>query len=353
VIHRMITRDRIALGVALLAAGALLAGGLPERPAAPGAPAARPTAEQEWPDAARADLRDLTVEPLLFLDATTVAGQVTDGDFVRLLVRKDGVERELRRLPATDDPRFEAMTVAGDELIWAESSGSRPVEIWAVRRDGGDSRLITADTGNTLFYGNQYDLVVADGLVHWVAGEGDDTTQIRSVPLTGGTVRVREEPGRWSLSAWPWLTDDTGAQSGQVRMRELTTGREVRVPFSAAEWGMCVPAWCRVMVMSGDGLARIDVMRPDGSERRRVAGPGTQAAVSDVAVLDRFEILSEPGPNYDLTGVAGLVVHDLATGRTVTLSAAADLAATKDGVLWWSTGTQEAAVWHTLDLRTI
>ena len=36
-----------------------------------------------------------------------------------------------------------------------------------------------------------------------------------------------------------------------------------------------------------------------------------------------------------------------------TYEAAADLAATKDGVLWWSTGTRDAAVWHTLDLRTI
>jgi hypothetical protein len=343
----------ITLGVALLAAGALLAGGTPEQPAVPVAAAGRPSAEQEWPAAARADLRDLTVEPLLFLDATTAVGQVTDGGFVRLLVERDGIARELRRLPAADDPRFEAMTVSGDELIWAESSGARPVEIWAVRRDGGDARLVTADTGNTLFYGNQYDLVVAGGRVHWVAGEGDDTTQIRSVALTGGDVDVREEDGRWSLTAWPWLTDDTGAQSGEVRLRELTTGREVRVPFSGAEWGMCAPSWCRVMVMNGEGLVRIDVMRPDGSGRRRVAGRDTQAAVSDVAVLDRFEILSEPGPDFDLTGTAGLVVHDLTTGRTVTLSAAADLAATKDGVLWWSTGTREAAVWHTLDLRTV
>jgi hypothetical protein len=349
----MSVRTRIALAAALLASGALIAGSLPEQPPPAAVSAARPTLEQEWPGAARADLRDLTVVPQLFLDATTAVGTVTDGNFVRLVVEKDGVGRELRRLPAADEPRFEAMTVSGDELIWAESSGSRPVEIWAVRRDGGDARLLTADTGNTLFYGNQYDLVVADGRVYWVAGEGDKTTQIRSVALTGGDVKVREEQGRWAQSAWPWLTDDTGAQSGTVRMRDQTTGRDVRVPFSGAEWGMCGPAWCRVMVMNGEGLARIDLMRPDGSDRRRIAGPNTQAAVSDVAVLDRFEILSEPGPEFDVTGVAGLIVHDLRTGRTVTLSTAADLAATKDGVLWWSTGTRETAVWHTLDLRTI
>jgi hypothetical protein len=348
----MIGRTRIALGAALLAAVALLAGNLPEQPAAP-VPAGRPTVEQEWPGAARADLRDLAVDPLLFLDATTAVGTVTDTGLVRLVVEKDGIARELRRLPAADEPRFEGMTAAGDELIWAESSGTRPVEIWAAARSGGDARLITADTGNTLFYGSQYDLVVADGRVHWVSGDGDESTQVRSVALAGGEVRVREEKGRWALSAWPWLTDEAGSRSGTVRLRELTTGREIRVPFSGAEFGMCGPSWCRVMVMAGEGLARIDMMRPDGSDRRRVAGPNTQAAVNDVAVLDRFEILSEPGPNFDLTGTAGLVVHDLSTGRTVTLTAAADLAATRDGMLWWSTGTQQAAVWHTLDLRTI
>ncbi|MDI6102567.1 hypothetical protein QLQ12_28495 [Actinoplanes sp. NEAU-A12] len=347
----MIDRTRIALAAALLAAVVLLAGGLPEQPPAP-VPAARATAEQEWPGAARADLRDLTVEPLLFLDATTAVGTVTDGDFVRLVIEKAGIARELRRLPAAGEPRFEGMTAAGDELLWAESSGSRPVEIWGASR-GGESRLLTADTGNTLFYGNQHDLVVADGRVYWAAGDGDESTQIRSVALAGGPVEVREEKGRWALSAWPWLTDEAGGQSGTVTMRELTTGREVRVPFSGAEFGMCGPVWCRVMVMAGEGLARIDLMRPDGSDRRRVAGSNAQAAVSDVALLDRFEILSEPGPNFDLTGTAGLAVHDLRTGRTVTLAAAADLAAARNGMLWWSTGTKDAAVWHTLDLRTI
>ena len=348
----MTGRTRIALGAALLAAVALLAGGLPEQPAAP-VPPGRATAEQEWPAAARADLPGLAVDPLLFLDATTAVGTVADGDVVRLVVERDGIARELRRLPAADEPRFEGLTASGDDLVWAESSGTRPVEIRAASRGGGESRLLTTDTGNTLFYGNQSDLVVAEGRVHWVAGDGEETTQIRSVALTGGPVEVREEKGRWALSAWPWITDEAGSRSGTVTMRELTTGREVRVPFTGAEFGMCGPAWCRVMVMAGEGLARIDVMRPDGSDRRRVAGPNTQAAVNDVAVLDRFEILSEPGPNFDLTGAAGLVVHDLRTGRTVTLTAAADLAATKDGMLWWSTGSQEAAVWHTLDLRTV
>ncbi|MBG0567207.1 hypothetical protein [Actinoplanes aureus] len=340
---------RAGLVIALLAAGALLAGGLPQQSPAP----VVPTLESVWPSARRADLRDLTVEPLLFRDATTAVGTVTGDGFVRLLVESaGGGTRELRRLPDAGEPRFDNLTAAGAELLWTESSGDRPVEIWAAK-DGDPPRRLTADTGNVLFYGNQHDLVVADGRVHWAAGDDEKTTEIRSVALTGGAVRVREVTGQWALTAWPWLTDDVGGQSGTIRMRNLVSGREVRVVASGAEWNMCSPAWCRVMVMSGDGLARIDLMRPDGSERRRIAGPGAQSAVTDVAVLDRFEILSQPRPDSDVTGTAGLLVHDLVAGRSVTLAAAADLAATRDGMLWWSTGDPDAAVWHTLDLRTI
>ncbi|WP_229076579.1 hypothetical protein [Actinoplanes sp. DH11] len=340
----------ISLALALLAAVALLAGGLPEQAPAPAVTAARQALAQAWPQAARADLRDLGLTPLLFLDATTPAGtaETADGKQVRLLLK----DRELRRLPV--DARFDNLTRSGDDLLWTETAAEGRTEIWAARLTGDDRpRRLTADTGDILLYGNQHDLVVADGRVHWAAGDGDKRTEIRSVPLTGGAVTVRAEAGQWALAGWPWLTDDVGGQSGTIRLRNLDTGQEQRVTAGPAEWTMCSPAWCRVMVMSGEGLARIDLMRPDGTDRRRIAGPGTQAAVNDVAVLDRFEVFSEPRPDTDLTGTAGLVVHDIEAGRTVTLSTAADLAASRDGMLWWSTGAQEAAVWHTLDLRTI
>ncbi|GLY02603.1 MULTISPECIES: hypothetical protein [Actinoplanes] len=351
----MTLRNRISLATALLAAGALLAGTVPDREPAPVAAGdERLTAAQAWPSASRADLPDLGIEPLLFLDATTAVGTVSDRDALRLVIVADGRQRELRRLPAGGDARFDTVTASGEDLLWTESTGDRPTEIWTARAHADESpRMITADTGNVLFYGTQYDLVVADGRVHWTAGEGSGSTQIRSVALTGGAVQVRTEAGQWALTAWPWLTDDAaGGQTGAITMRNLETGSRVAVPVAASEWSMCSPSWCRVMVMDSSGPVRIDAMRPDGSDRRRVAGPQAQAAVTDVAVLDRFEILSEPGPNADLTGVAGLIVHDLDTGRTVALSAAADLAATRDGMLWWSTGDQETAIWHTLDLRT-
>jgi hypothetical protein len=105
--------------------------------------------------------------------------------------------------------------------------------------------------------------------------------------------------------------------------------------------------------MTTDALARIDLMRPDGSARRRIAGGQAQAAVNDVAVLDRFEVLAEPGPDADVTGTAALLVYDVATGRTVEVAPAVDGAFTSGGMLWWSTGDVDTIRWHTLDLRTV
>ncbi|MFC7528619.1 hypothetical protein [Actinoplanes sp. GCM10030250] len=355
----MTTRSRIALLTALVAAGALLAGSLPAPEAATPAPPGRPTLDQAWPAAQRAGLRDLTVEPLLFLNATTPVGTVTAGGSVRLLIENPGGIRELRSVPDAGEPRFDNLTAAGNNLLWTETSdggdggGNRPTEIWTAALDSDTPpRRLTADTGNVLFYGNQHDLVVADGRVHWAAGD-NTSTEIRSVALTGGDVRVRTEKGQWALTTWPWLTDDVGGQAGTIRMRDMTSGREQRITATGPEWNMCSPAWCRVMVMNADGLARIDMMRPDGADRRRIAGSGAQSAVTDVAVLDRFEVLSEPRPDSDVTGTAGLVVHDLVSAKTVDLARAANLAATRDGMLWWSTGGRERAIWHTLDLRTV
>jgi hypothetical protein len=55
----------------------------------------------------------------------------------------------------------------------------------------------------------------------------------------------------------------------------------------------CGPAWCRVLVIGPGGQpARTDVMRPTGADRRVAAG-NTTAGVLDVALLDRFEVLTQ------------------------------------------------------------
>ena len=351
-----------ATAVALAAVGALLAFAPDERPAA-SPPGPVPLAAA-WPGAQRADiagnLDDGPVfNPGVFLDARTGVGTAPtpDGTAVRLLVRNpDGSVRELRRRSLQSNPEFGNLTVGGDDLAWTESADGVPLQIWTARTTGGPARRVTTDTGNALFFGSQWDLVIAGGEVHWAAAapEGEKVTEVRSVALAGGAVRRREEPGIWALSAWPWLAENGGEdRSGTARLRDLAANRDLRVETAGAELATCGPVWCRVLVMIGDGPAGIDVMHPDGSARRRIAGGGTSAAIADVAVLDRFEILSEPEPDSDLTGNAGLLIFDIATGRTVGVGAAVNGAFSRNGVLWWATGDQDSLTWHTVDLRTV
>ena len=344
----------IALAVALLA-GALLILRMPDRSPAPAVTEVRPAA---WPSAQSAELpgnlSDGPVfQPLYFLDARTAVGTAPspDGADVRLLVNGSGV-RELRRRPLAGGPEFNNVTVAGDTLVWTESLAGQPVEVWAAALPGGAAHRLTADTGDAVFYGSQYDLVVADGRVHWVASVKDGaSTEIRSVALTGGAVSVRNEPGTWALTAWPWLVDGGPDNPGATRLRSLTDNRETQVPSTGLT--TCGAVWCRIMVMSSAGLVGIDLMHPDGSARQRVAGSAAGAAVTDAAILDRFAVLSEAQPDSDLTGTEALLVYDLKTDRTVQISVAVTGAFARGGVLWWSTGDQDNLRWHTLDLRTV
>jgi len=349
----------LGLVVALVAGGALLFGGPQPTKTTPGV---RLSAAQAWPKARRGNLSGSLADgplfsPTLFLDAKTAIGTAPSSDArsVRLTIgNTDGSLRVLERLPSADNPVFDNFVVTGSEVLWTQSTDRAPLQIWAADvRAGSPARQLTADTGNALFYGDQYGLVVANGRAYWTAAPDEsEVTEIRSVALSGGPVSIRVEPGEWSLSAWPWLRANAANQSGTTRLRNMDTGREVEVRFSAGELTTCSPVWCIVMVMNDAGLIRIDLMHPDGSARRRIAGGGARAAVTDVAVLDRFEILSEAGPTSDVNGTAGLLVYDISTGRTVQIAAAADGAYTRNGVLWWSTGAPDDTVWHSLDLRT-
>ncbi|WP_250037239.1 hypothetical protein [Paractinoplanes maris] len=348
------------LVVALAAGAVLLFGGSRVDP--PPAPPARTDAKTAWPDAARADFAAGLPDgplftPTIFLDATTAVGTAPtpQGSESRLLVRSGDRLRELRRLPL-DQLQFEAFTATDDQIFWAESTAGKPaVRLWTADRSGGPPRLLTADTGRSVFFGNQYDLVVADGRLHWAAAPGDvaEATEVRSVPVGGGPVTVRRETGQWALSAWPWLVDD-GSTSGEPRLRNLATARDTPIVSGGLDVLTCGPVWCRAMVMGEETLTRIDLVRPDGTGRRKIAGGAAQSAITDVAVLDRFEILAEPGPDTDLTGAAALVVYDIATGRTVDVASDADGAFSSGGLLWWSTATaDEEITWHSLDLRTV
>ncbi|MFD0523585.1 hypothetical protein [Paractinoplanes durhamensis] len=343
----------VSLAAALVAGGTLLVADPPGEEPKP--PPGRSTAAAAWPKAVRADFDPAMPDgplfaPLLFLDTTAAIGTAPtpDAKWIRLGIRDKTGFRELRRLPYGENPQFEALGAAGADIAWTESTDAQPkIRIWHATRTG-PAALVTTDTGNAIFYGNQYDLILADGLVRWAAADGANT-EIRSAPLGGGPVQVLSRPGDWSLSAWPWLVDEN-----ERRLLNLDTRRTTEVVTSGPETATCSPAWCRVTVMSGDGVARIDLMHPDGTARRRIAGGQAQAAVDDVGVLDRFELLAEPGPDADLTGTTTLLAYDAATSRTVEISPAVDGAFTGGGLLWWSTGANNDEVaWHVLDLRSV
>ncbi|AGL17394.1 hypothetical protein [Actinoplanes sp. N902-109] len=346
------------LAVAVAAAGLLVTA--PGRQDPP-APAQRVALDQAWPGAQRAELRGNLPDgpvfhPETFLDARTAVGTApsSDGTSLRLLLHTAGGQpRELRRRPLAGSPEFGTVTVAGNDLVWSESTDDRRVSLWAASLTGTSVRRLTGDAGDAVFGGSQFDLVAAEGRVWWVTAGSAGVTQIRSVPLRGGPVSVREEPGEWALTAWPWITDGTGDHIGTRTLRALTSNREMRIGTTGTELSTCTPVWCRVMVLTGEGLARIDAMHPDGTARRRIAGGGARAAVTDAGVLDRFELLSEPGPDSDLTGTEGLLVYDLSTDRTVEVTTAAAGVLSRNGVLWWATGDQDDLRWHTLDLRTV
>jgi hypothetical protein len=361
--HPQRRRTRAATAVALVASGVLLLS--PSHPGTTTGPPTGPVAlATAWPHAQRADIPGNLPDgpvftPGLFLDARTALGVAPspEGRWLRLLIwAGGGAPRELRRLPNDRGPAFDNFTATGDEIAWTERINRGSVQIWAADwRDGSPARRLTADAGNALFYGSQYDLVIADGAIHWPAASprNDKVTQIRSVLLTGGPVRTRDEPGDWALTAWPWLTDGNSRQTGTTRLRNLATHRDIPIESTGAELSTCSPVWCRVMVMNSKGLIRVDLMHPDGTVRRRIAGSNVNAAIADVAVLDRFEILAQALPDSGLTGTARLLIYDIAARRTIDISAAVTGAFSRNGVLWWSTGDQDSIIWHTLDLRTV
>ena len=336
-------RAAAALVVALAAGAALFVLAPDDDPPAP--PPGRTSLAAAWPHAATADLPGLLLTPALFLDARTVVGTRPTPDGAQLRLMRGATE--LRRRPVAGAPVFDNLAVHGDALVWSESADGTATGIWAADLRTNRTRRLTADAGDVLFFGSRHDLSIHDGRVSWATAAGAGATAVRTVALTGGPVSTRVEPGSWQMSAWPWLT-------GEGALRNLETGKDVAVAAGGTELATCGPVWCRVMVTGAGGLVRIDVMHPDGTARQRVAGPAAGAALPDAAVLDRFEVLTEPQPNSAVTGTEGLLVHDITTKRTVDLSVAATAVHCRGTVLFWSTGdSPETTVWHTLDLATV
>ncbi|BCJ49529.1 hypothetical protein Asp14428_10040 [Actinoplanes sp. NBRC 14428] len=304
-----------------------------------------------------ADLADGTAyEPGVFVDARTSAGTARsrDGRTLRLVVRAaDGSVRLLRALPSARNPSFQTLTVAGDRFVWFERTDGGVLEVWGAAVAGGPARRITADAGQARFYRSDDDLVFADGRLHWVAAGPGGATEVRAVALAGGPVDVRVVPGTWRLLSWPWLVDGIADTRGATTLRNLATGADVAVARPRRGTVGCSPVWCRIVSLDDEGYSRIELMRPGGGDRREVAGGTAATEIVDVAPLDRFEVFVTIGRTAELTGNAELLVHETGTRRTVQVSPDAGSVTYRNGVLWWSTGSQESFVRHTLDLRTV
>jgi hypothetical protein len=370
----------VALVVAILAGGALLFAPLsrprPGQAATPDAvaPGAVPLA-QVWPDAKPssypAPLSDGTqFSPVLHIDQDTVVGTAPtrDGKAVRVLLRTPRRVVEVRRLARDVIPQFAGFTTSGDTLVWAETThpdslADDSTRLWRFNwRRPGRAALITADTGQAVFFQTQYDLVVADGMVHWAAAElvaNMPVTQIRTVALTGGKVAVRRERGTYVLSAWPWMVTPFSGRAEPARLINLATGKKITVSQTPGELPRCSPAWCRIGITGETGLVRTDLKRPDGTQRRRMAGGDATPVLNDVALLNRFEALLASGGAADgsaagpVVGGDRLELYDIETRRTVVLATGLFTVLGHGGLLWWSTGTEDSLTWHALDLARL
>jgi hypothetical protein len=324
-----------------------------------------------WPGArvasAPARLDDGTrFTPRLYLDLDTAVGTAptADGAAVRILLRRVSGVTELRRVPRDVNPEIGGFTASGDVLVWGELTYPPGVDqvtrLWRVDwRAGGAPTLLTADGGYAVFYQTQFDIEIVADVVYWVTTtyNGLSATQVRALPLSGGSVStVREERGTYALSSWPWMVTPQTGRLDPVRMVNIETGEQRPVPHAPGELLRCSPTWCRAGISAAVRLVRIDLMRPDGADRRRIAGGEATPVLNDVALLDRFEVLftdGDPTPAPGRPAGQHIVLYDLSHDRTVLLDTGVADAATGGGLLWWSVGDDESTTWKVLDLGAL
>jgi hypothetical protein len=141
--------------------------------------------------------------------------------------------------------------------------------------------------------------------------------------------------------------------SGPIELRNLATGQRIAVPRTPPEVVACGPVWCRVLTPGPNGrVAKTELMHPDGTARIRVAAGAVTSAITDVALADRFEILTSTIPDAGADNLK-LVLYDVTTNRSTLLVAAAGTVQGRGSIVWWSTGDDLAVTWYAVDLRTL
>ena len=345
---------------------------LPQRPLVV-APSTPPMPAWSGPDPVRVAGRladGSEYQPRAFLATGASVGLATSIDGSQRLVRVAGGEPTvLRRATTGTATRYDGFAVSADTLVWAESvarsDGTIRTMLWSVNWRTGSSprQLTTTNTGEVSFAGGQYDIVIDQGRAYWIAvGTGTSPrTEVRSVALTGGRVSVRTVAGEFALTGWPWLVG-VGGRGAAVTLLNLETDERISVPTGPDEVAACAARWCRIGVLGDGALVGLDLLHPDGSQRRRVVDAGATPAIVDVTLLDRFVPLAlELGGDGDPAGGgaggdavgAALGVYDIERDRLELVTEDAVNVQGRDGVLWWATGSGSGLTWHALDLRTL
>jgi hypothetical protein len=208
--------------------------------------------------------------------------------------------------------------------------------------------MITSSTGNASFYGGQYDLVVHGTTLSWAAISGGNT-EIRSVPISGGSVTYSTVAGGYALSVWPYAVSTGGGNGDPITVMNLTTKAKTTVKTATGETVTCSPAWCRITVVDATGaVMHIDAEKPDGTGRVRLAGADATPAAVDAALLDRYVPLA-----IDNGDTTALSVYDLTSAKSAIVAPDVAGAQARGTLLWWSVGDGANLTWRALDLQTL
>jgi len=364
------TRASLGLAAAVALVATLLVLPAPHRPAAATpVPAAQPaTVATVWPHARTfgfpAVLPDgSTFSPITIVDPDLAVGGITDqagGRYSLGTVTPAGAVRVVATFGVGQEASVDAIAATGTDLYWmqtrTDAAGTGHTTLWRAARAGGRPLQITGDVGSALFANSGHDLQIVGGRLYWIAAPAGDghPPPLRSIPLSGGRVSVRELPGDYVLAAWPWLTTSPGAAGDHAELENLTTGARRAVSAAPGQMISCTRVWCRLTANNARETQRIQLIHPDGSDRQQLGDANSTALGDDVALRDRFEVIANPTPASGPTvAIERVYLCDLTGHRSVLLAPAASDGGARGDYVWWSTGDNETLAWHALDLRSL
>jgi hypothetical protein len=365
-------RDLTALATAVAACSAVLLAPAVTRSSVPPAAADPRTLAGAWPHARTFDIPGTiqsgdTYQPLVIVANGVSIGTTTspDGSVINLIevtsTRSPATVRVLQGRLDSSRVSFDAFTVTPTAVYMmrstSDANGYGHESLWRIPQPAGTPQLMTSDAGGALFQGSVDDLQIAGGRVRWVASAPDGTTrtQLRSIPLAGGGTEVQVLHGQYILSTYPTLYSGDLIDPAVPQLLDPATGAVTAVYAPQNSGVSCDPQWCTVDATSPSGANSIEIFHPDGTGLRHLGDVNTSLVATDPTLLDRFVALTEQDPamatNPDPT--VQLILYDLRTGHTATVTGAASATVAVGRWLWWSTGDNETLTWHALDLSTL